>query len=315
MKSVVLLSLIVILTLTACAPAPASASQNLADRPIRVTATTGMVADLARNIGGERVTVTGLMGPGVDPHLYKARESDVRALQDADIIFYNGLHLEAGMSTVLEKMGEERPVVAVTDAIDRTSLNTPPQFAGNYDPHVWFDVTLWLQTIDVVRDALIKLDPTSADLYNANAESYRAQLQELDAYVRERAASLPEEKRVLITAHDAFEYFGRAYGFTVRGLQGISTESEAGASDVQSLADFIVERQIPAVFIESSVPQRNIEAVKAAVESRGWQVVIGGSLFSDAMGDPGKPEGSYTGMVRYNIDTIVAALAGQAGQP
>lgn len=315
MKSVVLLSLIVILTLTACAPAPASASQNLADRPIRVTATTGMVADLARNIGGERVTVTGLMGPGVDPHLYKARESDVRALQDADIIFYNGLHLEAGMSTVLEKMGEERPVVAVTDAIDRTSLNTPPQFAGNYDPHVWFDVTLWLQTIDVVRDALIKLDPASADLYNANAESYRAQLQELDAYVRERAASLPEEKRVLITAHDAFEYFGRAYGFTVRGLQGISTESEAGASDVQSLADFIVERQIPAVFIESSVPQRNIEAVKAAVESRGWQVVIGGSLFSDAMGDPGKPEGSYTGMVRYNIDTIVAALAGQAGQP
>lgn len=315
MKTVVLFSLLVILTLTACAPAPASASQNLTDRPIRVTATTSMVADLARNIGGERVTVTGLMGPGVDPHLYKARESDVRALQDADIIFYNGLHLEAGMSTVLEKMGEERPVVAVTDAIDRAMLNTPPQFAGNYDPHVWFDVTLWLQTIDVVRDALIKLDPTSADLYNANAESYRAQLQELDAYVRERAASLPEEKRVLITAHDAFEYFGRAYGFTVRGLQGISTESEAGASDVQALADFIVERQIPAVFIESSVPQRNIEAVKAAVESRGWQVMIGGSLFSDAMGDPGKPEGSYTGMVRYNIDTIVTALSGQAGQP
>jgi manganese/zinc/iron transport system substrate-binding protein len=251
------------------------------------------------------------MGPGVDPHLYKASEGDVRSLEQADMIFYNGLHLEAGLSGVLERMGDKANVVAITDNIERSNLIAPPEFEGAYDPHVWFNVSLWMKTAETVRDALIKLDPKSADIYQANAEKYLSELDDLHNYVQSRAAELPQEQRILITAHDAFNYFGRAYGFEVRGLQGISTTSEAGASDVQALADFIVENQVPAVFIESSVPRRNVEALQAAVQAKGFEVRIGGELFSDAMGDPGTVEGTYIGMVKHNIDTIVSALKGE----
>ncbi len=284
---------------------------DLSSRAINIVATTGMITDIAQNIGGKRVVTKGLMGPGVDPHLYKASAGDVALLSDSDLIFYNGLHLEGKMAEVFEQMNKRGiDTVAVTDVIDRSELMAPPEFAGNYDPHVWFDVKLWLNAVGAVKDKLVEIDPGSADYYNNNAEIYSNKLVELDGYVKERAESLPKDKRVLITAHDAFNYFGRGYGFEVLGLQGISTDSEAGAADVKRLATVIVDRKIPAIFVESSVPPRYIEAVKAAVNSKGYKVEVGGELFSDAMGNPGTPEGTYVGMVRHNIDTIVNALKG-----
>lgn len=295
--------------LVGCAQ-PATGSDDLAARPIRVVATTGMVGDLVRNVGGERVEVITLMGPGVDPHLYKASADDVVQLQRADIIFYNGLHLEAAMSEVFERMQSRRRTVAVTGGIPREALLPSDQYDNQFDPHVWFDVALWRQTVEYVRDALIDLDPSHASIYRTNAESYGRQLDELHAYVQSQAALVPADQRVLVTAHDAFRYFGRAYGFEVHGLQGISTVVEAGAADVQQLADFIATRRIPAIFVETSVPQRTLAAVQSAVRARGFEVRIGGELFSDAPGDPGTPEGEYIGMVRHNIDTIVTALRG-----
>ena len=278
---------------------------------MNVVTTTGMIADITKNVGGERVQVTALMGPGVDPHLYKASEGDVLRLQEADVIFYNGLHLEAQMANVLERLNEFGiKTVAVTDQIDRTLLQSPPEFQGNYDPHVWFDVSLWMKAVEQVRDTLVELDPTSGSTYESNAEAYLTELGNLHQYVLDQANTVPDEQRILITAHDAFNYFGRAYGFEVRGLQGISTEAQAGTADVQALASFIVEKQIPAIFVESSVPQRNVEAVQAGAQAKGFKVRIGGSLFSDAMGGEGTPEGTYIGMVRHNIDTIVTALTG-----
>lgn len=308
MKKVVLLVLTLSMLLSACATGGAGSSNG----KLQVVTTTGMIADIAKNVGGDHVEVTALMGPGVDPHLYKASEGDVRRLQNANIIFYNGLHLEAQLGEVLEKMNDFGvTTVAVTDTIDRSLLQSPPEFAGNYDPHVWFDVTLWMKAVEQVRDALIEMDPTHRAEYEANAASFLDELADLHQYVLNQAESIPAEKRILITAHDAFNYFGRAYGFEVRGLQGISTEAQAGTADVQALASFIVEKQIPAIFVESSVPQRNIEAVQAAVQAQGFNVQIGGSLFSDAMGSEGTPEGTYIGMVKHNIDTIVAALKGE----
>lgn len=306
-----ILLLILLASLAACSDTGAANSGDLSERTIRIVATTGMITDIVEEVGGERVTVEGLMGPGVDPHLYSASEGDVTRLREADIIFYNGLHLEAQMANVLERMNETGArTVAVTDSVPRESLLAPPEFAGAYDPHIWFDVSMWMQAVEVVRDALMELDAQNAEIYEENAAAYLEQLASLHAYVLEQAERVPQEQRVLVTAHDAFNYFGRAYGFEVRGLQGISTASEASTADVQELARFIVERQIPAVFIESSVPQRNIEAVQAAVRAQGAEVTIGGALFSDAMGNPGTPEGTYVGMVTHNIDTIVSALLG-----
>ncbi len=303
------LLMLVMVGLAACgSPIAAARPDDLAQRPINAVTTIGMIGDIVQNVGGERVNVIGLMGPGVDPHQYKASEGDVIRLGEADIVFYNGLHLEAAMSRVFERMGDRIKTVAVTGYLDRDRLLTPDQFEGNYDPHVWFDVTLWMKATERVRDALIEIDPTHAGPYQANADRYLQQLAELHDYVGTQAAKLPADKRVIITAHDAFNYFSRAYGFEVRGLQGISTAAEAGTADVQGLAKFIVERQIPAIFIESSVPVRNVEAVQEAVRAQGWDVQIGGELFSDAMGTPGTPEGTYIGMVKHNIDTIVEAL-------
>ena len=304
-----LLLLIASLLISSCSSITAQAqNEDISQRKVRITSTIGMIGDVAKNIGGERVTVESLMGPGVDPHLYKASEGDLHVLEKSDVIFYNGLHLEAGMSRVFERMSEWKTVVVVSEYIDRSRLNSPPEFQGNYDPHIWFDVTLWKQVAEKIRDTLIEVDPGSAEIYRSNAEAYLAQLDELNSYVRQQAERVPEDKRVLITAHDAFNYFGQAYGFQVRGLQGISTATEAGTGDVQELSKFIAERQIPAIFVESSIPRRNVEAVQAAVRARGFDVRIGGELFSDAMGAPDTPEGTYIGMVRHNIDTIVGAL-------
>ncbi len=310
-KAQILFSITIVILLAACGRSGGPSDVPLSERPIRVVTTIGMIADITQNVGGERVEVTGLMGPGVDPHLYKASEGDVTRMAEADLIFYNGLHLESQMGEVFEQMEGRIKTVAVADDIDETLLLSPPEFQGAHDPHVWFDVTLWMKAVAVVRDTLVEMDPGSAELYESNAQDYLAELDELHNYVLAQAERVPAERRVLITAHDAFNYFGKAYGFEVRGLQGISTESEAGTGDVQDLSQFIADREIPAVFVESSVPQRNIEAVQAAVQSRGFDVAIGGELFSDAMGNPGTPEGNYIGMVRHNVDTIVGALLGE----
>jgi manganese/zinc/iron transport system substrate-binding protein len=275
-------------------------------------ATTGQIADIAREVGGDLVEVTALMGPGVDPHLYVASEGDVDRLVRADVIFYNGLFLEAQMADVLRQIGERKPAIAVAERIEPARLLPWADYADEYDPHVWFDVTLWMKAVEAVRDELAQIDPDNASAYSANAEAYLAELTDLDAYIKAQAATVPQAQRVLVTAHDAFHYFGRAYGFEVRGLQGISTASEAGTADVRELADFIAERQIPAIFIETSVPVRNVEALQAAVRNRGADVTIGGELYSDALGSPEGDAGTYAGMVRHNIDTIVAALRGSS---
>ncbi len=290
-------------------PIASRGAEDLAARRVKAVATTSMVADLVREIGGRRVEVTGLMGPGVDPHLYKASEGDVTALANADVIFYNGLHLEAKMADVLERVEGRIATSAVTDGIPRTRLLAPPQFAGQYDPHVWFDVTLWIRAAGTVRDTLVHLDPAHARTYRRNAARYVRILDSLDSEVRRLVSRIPPSHRVLVTAHDAFGYFGRAYGFEVLGLQGISTAAEAGTADVQRLADAIAGQRVPAIFVESSVPRQTIQALQEAVRSRGFDVQIGGQLFSDAMGNAGTPEGTYTGMVLSNVRTIVAGLA------
>ena len=279
---------------------------------VRVVTTIGMISDIVENVGGKRVEVTGIVKPGVDPHFYNPTPKDVQRFGSAHIIFYNGLHLEAKMADILEKMSDERLTVAVTDGVDRSQLLKPSEFEGLYDPHLWFDVKLWMQAVEKVRDTLSKFDVDNAPLYRSNADVYLTKLMELDEYVKSQVERVPSQQRVLVTAHDCFNYFEKAYGFEVRGLQGISTATEASIADVQDLATFIAERGISAIFVESSISSRNLEAVKAAVQSKGYDVTIGGVLFTDAMGNEGTPEGTYIGMIRHNIDTIVHALTGQS---
>jgi len=291
------------------------AGERRRDGPLNVVATTGMVADAAARIGGDRVRVVGLMGPGIDPHLYKASEGDVRRLQEADLVLYNGLHLEAKMGEVLGRLGATRPARAVASAVAPGDLRAAPGFSGAHDPHLWFDVRLWRDAVTAVGEALAAVDPQGAPDYRRRLDEYRAELDSLDAWVRRRVATVPESSRVLATAHDAFGYFGRAYGLEVRGLQGTSTATEAGTRDVQDLAAFLADRRVPAVFVESSVPPRAIEALRAAVRARGHDVRLGGSLYSDALGDPGGPAATYVGMVRANVTTIVEALGGAREAP
>lgn len=276
------------------------------DGVIQVAATTGMVADIVNEVGGDRVRVTSLMGPGVDPHLFKASRGDMIELDRAELIFYNGLHLEGKMTRILEQMGRMKPVVPVAENIDPNRLIRTED--GQPDPHVWFDVKLWIEAAETVRDHLIQADPDRKENYEARAAAYIEELEELDRYVREQIASIPKERRVLVTAHDAFSYFGQAYDIEVVGLQGINTAAEYGLKDVQKLVNLLTERKIKAVFVESSVPKRSIEAVVKGASEKGHRVKIGGELFSDALGEAGTPEGTYIGMIRHNVDAIVSAL-------
>ena len=276
------------------------------ENKMSIVSTIGMIGDVAQEIGGDRVSVYTMMGPGIDPHLYKAKTGDLERLNNADLILYNGIHLEAKMADVLEKLAATRNVRAVAETVGEEELLIEE---GAYDPHVWFDVDKWKIASGAILEALISTDPEGEIVYQENYRNYETKLTELDAYVRERAGELPAESRILITAHDAFNYFGEAYGFEVRGLQGISTVDEAGTGDVRDLADFIADNRVGALFVETSVSPKSIEALRAAVNDRGWDIQIGGELFSDAMGDAGTPEGTYLGMVRHNIDTIVAGLA------
>lgn len=273
-----------------------------------IVATTGMIADAAIQIAGDSARVIGLMGPGVDPHLYKPTQGDIHVLSQADLVLYNGLLLEGKMQEVLEKMQHNRPVVAVTESIPTATLMVPEGHAGAPDPHIWFDVALWQQAVKKVSETMQQQQPEQAHYYQQNTERYLKQLDTLHQWVQQTLQTIPEEQRVLITAHDAFGYFGRAYGMEVRGLQGISTLAEYGLRDIQELVSFIVARKIPAVFVESSVSDKALQAVVAGAQERGQPIRIGGSLFSDALGQAGTPEGTYAGMVKHNVTTITNAL-------
>jgi manganese/zinc/iron transport system substrate-binding protein len=280
---------------------------------LRVVATTGLIGDAVRQVAGDQVELDVLMGPGVDPHLFSASEGDVARLQQADLIFYNGLLLEAQLASVLQRLGERKPAVAVAEQLD-PDLLLDAGVEGEFDPHLWFDLTLWQQVVEVIADQLAAADPANAASYQSNASAYQAELATLHAYVLDRTASIPARQRILVTAHDAFRYFGRAYGFEVHGLQGTSTVAEAGTADLRALADLIVQKEVPAIFVENSVPVRTVEAVQAAVRDRGHQVVLGGELYSDALGAPDSDGATYVGLIRHNIDTIAAALRGKGSE-
>lgn len=293
-----------LLVLTGCGNDTAESDNG--NGKLDVVTTTGMIGDLIENIGGKHVEVTSLMGPGVDPHLYKATQGDVKTLDSADMIFYNGLHLEGKMTDIFEMMSKDKPTIAVTEDFKENQLRKAG--ASEHDPHVWFDVKLWIVAAEAVKKELIAKDPDHEAEYRENYEEYVLQLEELDKYVHEEINKVPEDQRVLVTAHDAFGYYGQSYGLDVRGLQGINTLSEYGSKDVTDMRNYLVENKIKAIFIESSVPRKAIEAVIQGAGKQGHKVEIGGELFSDAMGERGTEEGTYIGMVRHNTDTIVRAL-------
>lgn len=276
---------------------------------IKIVTTTSMLTDLVKNIGGDLIELNGLMGAGVDPHLYKASEGDVSKLYNADVIFYNGLHLEGKLVEVFEKMGSlQKSTVGLGEFLDKKELIGSDYFASNYDPHVWFNIKFFKQFGEKVTQILVEKDPKNAENFRANNAVFQNRLDELETEIRATIETLPKEKRILVTAHDAFNYFGKEYDFNVVGLQGISTATEAGVQDVQRLSEFIIENKVKAIFIESSVPRRTIEALQQAVLSKNHEVVIGGSLYSDALGNTGTVEGTYIGMFKANVKTIVEAL-------
>lgn len=278
--------------------------------PIKAVATVGMVGDAVNRVGKELVITDCLMAPGVDPHLYKASQKDVNRLDKADIVFYGGLHLEGKMTEILEKIGRIKPSIEVADHLHADLLirNEANEGEITTDPHVWFDASLWARVVERIGEALAGFDPDHATDYRTEAQAYIKEILALHEWAKTRIAEIPQSQRLLVTAHDAFHYFGRAYGIEVRGLQGMSTASEFGLNDVNQLVDTLVSRKIKAMFVETSIPRRSIEAVQQGCQARGHQVVIGGELFSDSMGDPATPEGTYPGMFRHNVNTIVDAL-------
>jgi manganese/zinc/iron transport system substrate-binding protein len=284
-------------------------SDKTSNGKLNVVTTTSMITDLVKNIGGDLINIQGLMGSGIDPHLYKASEGDVSKLSNADLIFYNGLHLEGKLVEVFEKMGNQNiKTVPIAEIIDERTLIGSDYFQSNYDPHIWFDVDYWKQATQYVAQKLGEAVPEHKATFESNGQKYIAELEVLKAKLITTIETLPKEKRILVTAHDAFNYFGKAFGFEVLGLQGLSTATEAGVQDVQNLAAFIIKNNVKAIFVESSVPKRTIEALQAAVKSKDHDVEIGGTLFSDALGNAGTTEGTYIGMFTFNVNTIVNAL-------
>lgn len=281
--------------------------------PYTVVTTVGMVTDIVRQVAGDKATVRGLIGSGLDPHLYQPTRNDVAMLMEADIIFYSGLMLEGKMTDTFVRIARQgKPVHAVTELIDQSLLLQPDEFQGHYDPHVWMDVSKWMKAVEAVAQSLAEYDPANATLYQDNAQRHLSELRSLDAYVRRVIGSIPKRQRLLVTAHDAFNYFGRAYDLQVRGIQGISTESEAGLQDINRLVNEIVSSNVAAVFVETSVAEKNVRALIDGARAQGKDVKIGGSLFSDAMGAPGTYEGTYTGMIDHNATIIARALGGEA---
>ncbi len=300
--------ILAIFLLSACGINQTNGDKNASsNETIQVTTTTGQVADIVKNVGGDKVSVTSLMGPGVDPHLYQASQGDIKKLNDADMIFYNGLHLEGKMEEIFEKMSKDKATVAVADFVPEDMLIGTAE-TNAHDPHVWFNIQAWAHAVDAVEKELTKQSPENEKVFKENAANYKKELDELDQYAKEQIQTIPETSRVLVTAHDAFAYFGHAYGLEVMGLQGLSTDSEYGLKDVQGLVDILVERNIKAVFIESSISEKSINAVVEGAKKQGHEVAIGGELFSDAMGEEGTEEGTYIGMFKHNVDIMVSSL-------
>lgn len=285
---------------------------NMVSAQLSVVVTTGMIADTTRQIGGDHVEVRALMGPGVDPHAYRQTRSDIVALTRADLVLWHGLFLEAQMEEFFEDLDRRRDVIAVAETMPRELLLAHDDYENRFDPHIWMVPELWQNVVQEIRDALISVDPENADAYAANAAAFSAEMEALATYATQTLSTVPQAQRVLLTAHDAFNYFGAAYGFEVLGIQGISTESEAGLVRIAELVDLLVERNISAVFVESSVSDRNIRALIEGARAQGHDVQIGGELFSDAMGEPGTYEGTYLGMIDHNVTTIARALGGAA---
>lgn len=308
------LAVLALNSLVSCNSDEDSSASGQVEVPYKVSATIGMVADVIGEIAGDRAEIETLVGPGVDPHLYKPTASDVKAMQTADIVFYSGLMLEGKMSDILVKVARKgKPVYAVTEEIyERHSDSLLIDEEEHYDPHLWMDVSLWIKAAKVIEQALAELDPEGAEVYAENAEAYISKLEKLDVYAQEVISTVPAAKRHLVTAHDAFGYMSKAYGIEVRGVQGISTESEAGLRDIEDLIDFIVDKEIPAIFVESTVSDKNIRALVEGAKQKGHTVTIGGELFSDAMGPSGTYEGTYIGMIDHNVTTLARALGGQA---
>lgn len=298
------LAFIMLMVLVACKP-----SAKKENAKFTVVTTTTMITDLVKTLGGDAIEVKGIMGAGVDPHLYKASEGDVTKLSEADVIIYNGLHLEGKLVDVFEKMNQIGKItIALGDFLSHDQIINSEAFASSHDPHIWFSVDNWRSISELLVNKLVKLDPENAAVYVRNGKEYGKQLRALKTELETKIAELPKEKRVLVTAHDAFSYFGKEFDFEVVGLQGLSTATEAGVKDVQRISDFIIEKKVKAIFIESSVPKRTVEALQASVKSKNHQVKIGGELFSDALGNANEETGNYIGMFRYNVNTIVNAL-------
>lgn len=313
----VLLMTIALLSLGGCdrgtPTVAASQPRQRPTSPYTVITTTAMIGDIVTNVAGDRAKVRSLMGAGVDPHLYRATRDDIAAMLSADVVFYNGLNLEGKMTDAFVKVASGgKPVFAVTELLDEAYLLEPPDFGGHFDPHVWMDPNGWIKATQVVVTKLSNFDTSNAETYRVNGDRYIEALKQLDAYARQSLASIPVERRVLVTAHDAFNYFARAYGLDVRGIQGISTDSEAGLQRIETLIDMLVTRKIAAVFTESSVSSKYIASLVEGAKARGHSVAIGGELFSDAMGAPGTYEGTYLGMIDHNVTIIVRALGGAA---
>ncbi|SEB43708.1 manganese/zinc/iron transport system substrate-binding protein [Nitratireductor aquibiodomus] len=304
-------------SLLAALAATALGAMNLvttasAQEKIDVVATTGMIANAARQVGGDLVNVKALMGPGVDPHAYRQTRTDISAMTNADLVLWHGLFLEAQMQDFMHDLSEKRNVVAVAEGLPRNMLLSHDDYDDKFDPHVWMNPNLWSKVVISVRDALAETNPEQADAFKANAAKHLDDVAQLANYSTKVLSSVPAESRVLLTAHDAFNYFGSAYGFEVMGIQGISTESEAGLNRIAELVDLLVNRDIGAVFVESSVSDRNIRALIEGAAAKGHDVVIGGELFSDAMGPDGTYEGTYIGMIDHNTTIITRALGGEA---
>ncbi|PMR68522.1 metal ABC transporter solute-binding protein, Zn/Mn family [Halomonas heilongjiangensis] len=296
---------LLVLTALFCVPAVAKSDR------LQLVATTGMIADVLRQVGGEQVEVRGLMGEGVDPHLYRQTRSDVTAMTRAEAVFWNGLYLEAQLEEFLGRLGQRKPVFAVGEAVPVEERLADEEYPDQSDPHVWMDPGRWRHVVLAIRDALSELAPEHAEAFAQRADDYLEELEALDAYAREVLTSVPEEARVLVTAHDAFGYFGDAYGFEVLGIQGFSTESEAGLARIESMVNVLVEREIGAIFVESSVSDRNIRALIEGAAAKGHEVRIGGELFSDAMGGRGTYEGTWLGMIDHNVSLIAHSLGGE----
>ncbi len=280
----------------------------IAAEPFSIVATTGMIADAAKRVGGDLADVKALMGPGIDPHAYRQTRTDIVAMTRADLVLAHGLYLEAQMTGFLEDLGRKTPVVAVADGLQTALLRPSGDYEDRFDPHVWMNPGLWAHVVDAITNALVQTRPEARATFMANADRYKAELAQLDQYMLDVLAKVPEPARVLLTAHDAFGYFGQAYGFEVLGIQGISTESEAGLARISELVDVLVARDIKAVFVETSVSDRNIRALIEGAEAKGHRVRLGGALFSDAMGPQGSYEGTYIGMMDHNATTIARAL-------